>query len=97
MKYKVIITHENSEIIYKGKPLNIPVKKESIVKKSIELFGDDEPCIIHQSYAVQKLINEFIESLSGMSVKNLSFSFIHHDFSFIDVKDIDHCFLTLEG
>lgn len=96
MKYKVIITDANHEVVYQGKPLDIPIKKDAITKKSIELFDDDEPCIIHQSYAVQKLINDFIQSFQKREVKNVLIRTIDYDISFINLKDLEDCYLTLE-
>jgi hypothetical protein len=39
--------------IYEGNILDIPIKEDAIIKKSIEVFGDDDPCIIHQSFVIK--------------------------------------------
>ncbi len=48
---------------------SLPLKDEKIIEKSIELFNDREPCIIHRSFVMKKLmleINEyFIEVLQN--------------------------------
>lgn len=60
MKRKIIVLRNNEEI-YKGKALNLPIKEEFIIKKSIELFDDEEPCIIHQSYIIKEYVNMFLD------------------------------------
>jgi len=60
MKEKVIIKRLE-EVIYKGRLLNIPIKEDHIVKKSIEVFGDDEPCIIHQSFVIKEILTNLLE------------------------------------
>lgn len=52
MKEKIIIKNGES-IIFKGKVLTMPVKERAIKEKSIDLFDDDDPCIIHASFVVK--------------------------------------------
>jgi hypothetical protein len=40
---------------------SLPLKDEKIIEKSIELFSDEEPCIIHKSFAIKKLLFEIDE------------------------------------
>ncbi|WP_024831735.1 hypothetical protein [Ruminiclostridium josui] len=40
---------------------SLPFKEEIIIKKSIELFNDREPCIIHRTYVMKKLMLEINE------------------------------------
>ncbi len=51
----------NNEIIFAGNILEIPIKQASIVKMSIEVFDDDDPCIIHKSYIVKCLVDELVK------------------------------------
>ena len=44
---------KKGKIIYEGNILDIPIKEEAIIKKSIEVFGDEDPCIIHQSFVIK--------------------------------------------
>jgi hypothetical protein len=49
-------------------PLQLPIKSDVIINKSIELFNDKEPCIIHRTYVIKKLmleIDTLIEELYG--------------------------------
>ena len=60
MKEKIIVKR-NDEVIYKGGLLNLPIKEDHIIQKSIDVFGDDEPCIIHQSFVVKELVSDLLE------------------------------------
>ncbi len=42
---------------------SLPFKDEIIIEKSIELFNDREPCIIHRTYVIKKLMLEVSEYL----------------------------------
>lgn len=42
---------------------SLPFKDEIIIEKSIELFNDREPCIIHRTYVIKKLMLEISEYL----------------------------------
>jgi len=56
----MIIIERNGETLFKGKILTIPVKESAIVEKSVELFDDDEPCIIHQSFVIKHYADEML-------------------------------------
>jgi len=51
----------NDEVIYQGNILDMPIKSDCIIKKSIELFDDDDPCIIHKSFVIKKYVDEFLK------------------------------------
>ncbi|MCF7927187.1 MAG: hypothetical protein K9L74_06425 [Candidatus Izimaplasma sp.] len=59
MKQTVLIKHQD-KTLYMGKISDIPLKKEAIIKKSIALFDDEDPCIIHQSYVVKEYVDEIL-------------------------------------
>lgn len=63
MKQKVEILR-NGESIFKKKIQNLPIKEEYIKEKSIELFDDEDPCIIHQSYVVKEYVDEILTVLN---------------------------------
>ncbi len=54
---KIQIEHDG-KTLFKGNVMNMPVKKQAVVDKSIELFDDDDPCIIHTSYVVKHFAEE---------------------------------------
>ena len=60
MKKKIII-ESNDRIIFKGKKMNMPIRKDAIIEKSIELFDDDDPCIIHTSYVIKHFADDLIK------------------------------------
>lgn len=96
MKLKIIITNQNKDIIFKGNPLNLPIKYLDIKKKSVELFDDEEPCIIHQSYAIQKLVDGFLNQFKGVEVNELSFNDLNESYNFIDIENIKDMYITIK-
>jgi hypothetical protein len=74
MKIKVIITSLDNHILFQGNPIHLPVKEEDIKRVSLEMFRDPNPCIIHQSYAVQKLIEEMLKHFGKVSVSKIPLS-----------------------
>jgi len=48
----------NGDIILKEKITSLPLKEECIINKSIELFNDNEPCIIHRTFIMKKIYFE---------------------------------------
>ena len=96
MKYKITITNAKNKILFNGNPISLPIKEKSITLKSIELFGDPEPCIIHQSYASQKIADEFLALFPTLPITD--FSLVHYEqkLDFIDIPDIETCFLSIE-
>jgi hypothetical protein len=44
----------------------LPLKEQKVIEKSIEMFSDSEPCIIHKTCAIKKIyieIDDYINSL----------------------------------
>ncbi len=86
----------NGNEIYLGKIENLPIKEEVIIRESIELFGDDDPCIIHRSYIIKKVLFQFIEEADrvkpGNSVKLSAIS--NEIISKLDIKNCCNGILT---
>lgn len=61
---KITFIDRNGRIELQCKLNSLPLKEEKIIEKSMELFNDPEPCIIHKSYAIRKLLLEIDEYLS---------------------------------
>lgn len=57
----------NDNIICKEKLTSLPLKEECLISKSIELFNDCEPCIIHRTFVMKKIFFEIDEYLSNIS------------------------------
>jgi len=96
MKMKVIIENAKQEILFQGNPINLPVKEEDIKRVSIEMFRDENPCIIHQSYAVQKLIEGMLSHFGKQSISRVPLSNHLEHVSFLKYDNLDQLFLTLE-
>ena len=96
MKIKVIIQSKDNHILFQGNPINLPVKTEDINRVSLEMFRDPNPCIIHQSYAVQKLIEEMLKHFGKASIAKVPLSDHLDAVSFLKFDHLEDLFLTLE-
>ena len=93
MKQKIEIKRGESTV-YAGRISDMPIKHTSIIQKSIELFDDDDPCIIHQSY----VIKEYADLLLGKLQKtNPVVIQDHNDLEFIDIVQPEECTIQLKG
>ncbi len=94
---KIIIKDELGKVLFKGPLLNLTYKKDAIKRTCIELFNDDDPCIIHESYAIQKLSGDIEKSL--LNTNQIAFH-INEEFqktyANIDFSSYDQCLLELE-
>ena len=61
---KITFLDENGRIKLECKFNSLPLRDEKVIEKSIELFNDSEPCIIHKSFAMKKLLFEIDEYFS---------------------------------
>jgi len=61
---KITFIDRNGRTKLECKLNSLPLNDEKIIEKSIELFSDDEPCIIHKSFAMKKLLFEIDEYFS---------------------------------
>lgn len=92
MKQEIIIKNSKNEIIFQGNILDIPIKEDYIIQKSIEIFDDDDPCIIHKSFVIKKVVDDLLDKLpkeENIKLKAVS------DIDFLDC-DIADCSLTLK-
>ncbi len=58
---RIIFTDNKGSTLHECKLNSLPLKEEKIIEKSIELFNDREPCIIHKSFVMKKLMLEINE------------------------------------
>jgi len=49
-------------ILFNGSLMDLPIKEEWVIKKSIEFFNDPAPCYIHRGAVTVRLLNEIWES-----------------------------------
>jgi rRNA maturation protein Rpf1 len=61
---KITFFDANEGIQLECKFSSLPLKDEKIIEKSVELFNDHEPCVIHKSFAMKKLLFEIDEYFS---------------------------------
>jgi hypothetical protein len=65
-----IIVRKNGNILFEGNIIDLPLRDSYITQRSIELFDDDDPCIIHKSYVIKdfqdKLLTIYNESKTNV-------------------------------
>lgn len=67
---KVVFVDINNNEIESYGILDCPVKEEIILNKSIELFNENDPCIIYKSYARKKILLEFEHTINQIYFSN---------------------------
>ncbi len=75
----------------------MPIKEEAIVNKSDELFNDPDPCIIHQSYARQKIVDAIMELFPKTSTKNIPLENHLDRLNALDIENLKDCFIDIEA
>jgi hypothetical protein len=94
MKYKLILKKEE-EIIFDGKPIDLPVKKDVLKQKSFEMFADDDPCIIHQTYVIESFCDALVTRFKDNLDQEIKLSSTIEEIKFIDIKNIEQTTLIL--
>lgn len=64
----------DGKCLYNGKLSSMQFKEESVIGWSEEFFNDDEPCIIHRSFIIKKMIFEmetFLLAINGLTFYEL--------------------------
>ncbi|KFZ26103.1 MAG: hypothetical protein KQ78_01668 [Candidatus Izimaplasma bacterium HR2] len=93
MKERVIVKR-GDYLLYDGNILNIPLKDKYITELSIEIFDDDDPCIIHQSYVIKELVSKLLELFKEQDKSLIHAIDFKEEFDVIDFTDISS--LTFE-
>jgi hypothetical protein len=88
MKYILTIKKEE-EIIFDGKPINLPIKKDVLKQKSFEMFGDYDPCIIHQTYVIESFCDRLVSKFKEQLNQEIRLSEHIEEIKFIDIENID--------
>lgn len=86
MKAYLVIKNSDNQVVFEGKALMLPIKEDAIKKKSMEVFRDPDPCIIHQSYVVQAMVESLLDHLP--KGKLMFAKDIEMDLSFIALEDV---------
>ena len=87
MKEKIIIKRGDT-VLYQGNILDTPFKEAIIIERSIDIFGDEDPCIVHQSFVVKELVVELIELFEDNNVSIINGSDYLKELDFINFEDI---------
>lgn len=95
MKGQLHLLDENNNVLKKI-PLNhILFKEDEIIKRSIALFGDDDPCIINKTFCQNYIAQEIYSHLEdNENLLNKTFNFEDLDnflSTFIDKKNFESC------
>lgn len=84
MKQRVTI-FSGETTVFNGRMSDIPIKPRAIKQKSIELFDDDDPCIIHQSYVIKEYVDVLLEQFIANDTDVLVLDALSVDTSFLDL------------
>ncbi len=93
MKERVIVKR-GDYTLYDGNILNLPLKDKYITELSIEIFDDDDPCIIHQSYVIKELVSKLLVLFETQDKLKLHAIDFKEEFDVVDFSDISS--LTFE-
>ncbi|MCD4826355.1 MAG: hypothetical protein K8Q99_01085 [Acholeplasmataceae bacterium] len=94
MKYKMILKKDD-EIIFDDRLIHLPIKKEILKQKTIEMFADSDPCIIHQTYAIETFCDELVSRFKKDLDQEIKLSDDIDEIKFIDIEHIDQMTLIL--
>jgi len=99
MGRSILIKNTCDEIIYNGAFFDIPIKEDAIISKCIELYSEDDPCILYRTYAEKtiklQLLKELIDDNSG-KVELLLNAYKSELISCINLPDINNSILVIE-
>ena len=80
---------EDGSRLFKGNVMNMPIKKDAVIEGSIELFDDDDPCIIHQSYVIKKFVEKMSDYASELDTSVIKGQDAKDILTFLDVNDVE--------
>lgn len=69
--------NNSNKIVKSYKMTSLPFKEPIIISKSIEFFNDPEPCFIHRSAVMKRLlaeIDDYLYKISQSGVKQIKLS-----------------------
>jgi hypothetical protein len=93
---KIIIMNSDNHILFKGSLLMLPYKRDAIIQKSIELFNDHDPCIIHESYSIHQLSEMLIALFEQEGTLELPIHQLVEKAPFIHWDDFKNAVFRLE-
>lgn len=69
IKGKITFRNKN-EKLEKTSILKLTFKEDILIKKTIERFNDEDPCIIHRTYANNILGKEILDKMNNCGLKS---------------------------
>jgi len=93
---KVIISTSQNQMLFKGSLLMLPFRRDAIIQKSIELFNDHDPCIIHESYSIHQLSEMLIAVFEHEGKLELPIDQLVDKAPFINWDDFENAIFRLE-
>ncbi len=63
MRDTLIIRRQDDSILLQTKLKDLPYKDDVIGTKSMELFADDDPCVIHRSFVIMQFAEDWKKAL----------------------------------
>ncbi len=94
MKNKIVVKRFD-EVIFNGDILDIPIKEDYIIKKSIEIFDDDDPCIIHKSFVIKQVVDDLLDQIDRKHNCEIKLSDFKDKLTYLDI-DLDNVTLYIE-
>ena len=88
---------KNEKILYEGRISDIPIKEKYIISKSVELFDDDDPCIIHQSYVIKEYVDQLLSVFKCVKKSEIEVKNHLDELSFLDFMELDKLVINLKG
>lgn len=72
-KWPEIVCMDASGAVLGRCPLNaLPLREDTVIRLSIEFFGDPEPCMIHRSAVMSRMYMELFDYLAAATASGLS-------------------------
>lgn len=88
---------KDTNTLFEGKLIDLPLKDAYIIKKSIELFDDEDPCIIHKSYVAKGFSDSLLTLFEENSKSILNGIDFTEEFNPIDFMEISRLVFELKG
>lgn len=82
-----LLLNVDGEVIKNYKIQDLPFKEEEIIRKSIELFSDPEPSIIHKTYVMKKMMFEIEDYLNKEKINYVSKSRDKFIFDYLELPN----------
>jgi len=90
MKDWVRIVNPEGIVVFSGNILDLPIQNKYVVKKSIEMFDDADPCIIHKSYVIRKVVDEIKALLQVKDHQGIALKPYASQLPYLELEHLEH-------